>query len=174
MDVHLPDATYTPCFRMPDTYGLIRHVQMDVTISDWRSALFLPPAVQCPDSWVVCCHRMVIEEQVKARWPVIFVDHGSNFHVRDTTAALLTCARQRLIQHHRSCVGALGTAAADCSKEGRVGIQSGMQETLRPVDAVEQSSGPALQKSNHHRKRNLNHQVTEHFKREAEPSWRLS
>ena len=32
---------------------------------------------------------------------------------------------------------------------------------------------PALQKSNHHRKRNPNHQVTEHLKREAEPSLRL-
>ena len=42
---------------------------------------------QCPDSCVVCCHRMVIEEQVNARRPVIPADHGSNFHVRDTTAA---------------------------------------------------------------------------------------
>ena len=44
--------------------------------------------------------------------------------MRDTTAALLSCARQRLVQHHRSCVGAFGTAAAECIKEGRVGIKS--------------------------------------------------
>ena len=72
------------------------------------------------------------------------------------------------------CACAFGTAAADCSKEGRVGIQIGMYEALRPVDVVEKSSGPALQKSNHHRKRNPNHQVTEHLKREEDPSLRLS
>ena len=40
---------------------------------------------------------------VNTRKPVTSIDHGFNFHKRDTTAALLTCARQRLVSHHSSC-----------------------------------------------------------------------